>query len=109
MKRYDFCEELSSCCDGTLAVINECQDGDYVKHDDAAAEVAARDAEIERLKSQLSACAAGPWRKPTDEDIDVLQREAYASSRADDPKLMSIFNEGFVECVATINPPEETK
>ena len=82
--------------------------GKYVKYDDAMQEIAARDAEIERLRAQLAACAAGPRRKPTDEDIDVLQREAYASSRADDPKLMSIFNEGFVECVATINPPEAT-
>jgi Tfp pilus assembly protein FimV len=75
--------------------------------DDSQAEIQKRDARIAELEAQLAACAAGPWRKPTEEDVHVLMRVCKKTQLSDDPSLLPIFDSsGYAKCVATINPPE---
>lgn len=84
--------------------------GAYVRHDTAQAEIQKRDARIAELEAQLAACAAGPWRKPTEDEAAWISNsgspEAAELIAADVGVVLHFGTIHDPVLVATINPPE---
>lgn len=80
---------------------------------DAQAEIQKRDARIAELESQLAACAAGLWRKPTDEEEEWMIRcESFNEIESVAYNQDKIIYQEHIHApllIADINPPEKTQ